>query len=474
MQDIKVKEMFCRPTDERALIAYCMKDISNYFSVRTKLAPSDFLYSQHELTMLLFEALIAKGAEKFETNLIISEANANNIIDLIGGIKYIKAISSMEVDDGNFDIYFKAVIESSTKYKLYAILSNKLDNIEKNSKEGLESADLLSGVETSILDLSMSGLNIDEPINLGDGLEDYINSLRNNKISLSGLSTGYPILDRQIDGMVPGTLLVIAARKKQGKSTLLSNIAVHVAYRLRIPVLYVDTELSFPEWRSRALATISGVKERDIKHGGYTDVQYSRLMKAKTLIDKGKLFHEYMPGYSVDKLVALYKKYKHKEKIGLIVFDYLKEPESSSIDSQRKEYQVLGDVTTKLKDLSGQLNIPALTAVQLNRSNDIADSDRIARYADVVCFWGERSTEELKTGGDGSGTHKLAIKDTRRGGATSSEGIGYMFHKESLQITEVPIDRQYFHNFDKVVNVDSADSTTEGDNYVGYEDKELS
>ena len=79
MQDIKVKEMFCRPTDERALIAYCMKDISNYFSVRTKLAPSDFLYSQHELTMLLFEALIAKGAEKFETNLIISEANANNI-----------------------------------------------------------------------------------------------------------------------------------------------------------------------------------------------------------------------------------------------------------------------------------------------------------------------------------------------------------------------------------------------------------
>ncbi len=471
MYDIKIKEMFCRPTDERALIAYCMKDLSHYFAVCSKLTPSDFLYTQHEMTMLLFEALAAKGAEKFETNLIIAEATANGVIDMIGGVKYIKTISSMQVDDSNFDLYFKAVIEATTKYKLYTILADKIGKIEKNAKDGLESADLLSSVETSILDLSMAGLNINEPINLGDGLKEYIENLRENQIELSGLSTGYPILDKQIDGMVPGTLLVIAARKKQGKSTFLSNIAVHVAYRLKVPVLYVDTELSFPEWRSRAVATISGVKERDIKHGGYDEIQYNKLMKAEALISKGKLFHEYMPGYSVDKLVALYKKYKHKEKIGLIIFDYLKEPDSSSVDKERKEYQLLGDVTTKLKDLAGRLNIPALTAVQLSRANDIADSDRIARYADVICFWGDRDKEEIQTGGYECGSHKLVIKDTRRGGATNKEGIGYMFFKEFMKIREVPIDRQYFANFDRVINADSA---TEGVSYDGYEDEELS
>ena len=47
--------------------------------------------------------------------------------------------------------------------------------------------------------------------------------------------------------MVAGTLLVIAARIKQGKSTFLSNIATHVAYTLDTPVLYVDTALSFNE-----------------------------------------------------------------------------------------------------------------------------------------------------------------------------------------------------------------------------------
>jgi len=456
MDVIGFKDLFCRPMDERALIACCMKDISYYFSVCSKLRPTDFLYSQHEMLMFILAELSTRGSEKFEPNLVIAEASAKGILEDCGGIRYIKTIYDMAVDPDNFILYLESVIESSTKFKLYGLLHNNIERISRNSKEGLSSADLLGAVEGEILDLSMSGCNISEPIDFAEGISEYIEARRNNRIELSGLSTGYPILDKQIDGMINGTLLVIAARKKMGKSTLLSNIGLHVAYRLDKPVLYVDTELSFEEWRSRSLSTISGVKERDIKHGGYDDMAYQSLKKAERLIKKKKLFHEYMPGYSVDKLVALYRKYKHKENIGLIIFDYLKEPDSSSVDRQRKEYQILGDVTTKLKDLAGEMDIPALTAVQLNRANDIADSDRIARYADVVCLWSDREKEEIEMGGDSSGTHKLIIKDTRRGGSTSNEGIGYMFFKEFLKIKEVPVDKQYFSNFNKIVNNDSA------------------
>ena len=465
------ESLFCRPVDERALIHFCMKDITNYYTVCSRLTPSDFLYPQHEMTMLLFESLAAKNAKTFDSNVIIAEATANGIMENIGGLKYIQAISSMDVASSNLDLYIDSVVEASTKLKLYNLLTEGNSLIEQNAKDGLTSADLLSKVESSILDLSMAGLNIREPINLHDGLAEYIEERRLNRVELSGISTGYPILDKQIDGLVPGTLFVLAARKKMGKSTVLSNIAIHIAYRLQIPTLYVDTELTFPEWRSRAISTISGVKERDIKHGGFDDITYQRLMKTERFVSKGKLFHEYMPGYSVDKLVALYKKYQHKEKIGFIVFDYLKEPDSSSVERQRKEYQILGDVTTKLKDLAGGLNVPALTAVQLNRDDDVADSDRIARYADVVAFWQAREKKEIDDGGYESGTHKIVIKDTRRGGATSETGIGYMFFKEFLQVKEVPADRQYFNNFEKVVNNDSA--SMEEDLYDGYKNEDL-
>ena len=463
------QDMFCRPSEERALLSYCMKDISKYFSVCAKLEPNDFLYSQHELIMLLFRALVSKGAEKLEQNLLVAEATAENILDAIGGVRYIKTISDIRLDDGNFELYLNSVIDASMKYKLYCSLKGNVDVIEQNAKEGLSSSELLGRVESGLLTLSTSGVGISEPRNLSEGLDEYLEERRENKIELRGISSGYPILDKQIDGLVPGTLLVLAARKKVGKSSLLTNISTHVAYRLNIPVLYVDTEMSFMEWRPRALACISGVKERDIIHGGYDDISNSRLQKAKRVVELGKLYHEYMPGYSVDRLVSLYKKYRHKEKIGLIVFDYLKEPDSSSIDRQRKEYQVLGDITTKLKDLAGTLNIPAITAVQLNRDNDIADSDRIARYADVTCNWEFRTEEELKTGGINCGTHKLVIKDSRRGGSTSREGIGYMFFKEFAKISEVPIDKQYFTNFCGLVNTNSAEETLKS----GYENEEL-
>lgn len=456
MEDLRIKEIFCRPTDERALLAFAMQDVEHYYNIISRLAPEDFLYSQHEVLLMVMQSALTRGANTLDVQMLISECSANGVLDNVGGLKYLQSVNKMKVSPKNFEVYISAVAEASIKYRLYSILQNNMSDIATNAKEGLSSVDLLSSVEANVLALSMRGVNVDEPKNLADGLKEFIEERRANKIELSGLSSGYPILDKQIDGMIPGTLLIVAARKKMGKSAFLTNIATHVATRQRVPVLYVDTELTFNEWRTRALSIVSGVAEREIKHGGYSDEVYQRLLKAEILVNKAKFLHEYMPGYSVDKLVALYKKYKHKENIGLIVFDYLKEPDSASLDRQRKEYQILGDVTTKLKDLAGQLDIPAITAVQLNRDNDIADSDRIARYGDVICHWGIREEKEQEEGGAASGTHKLVIKDTRRGGATNKHGIGYFFFKEQLTVKEVPADKQYFSDFNKVQNADSA------------------
>lgn len=457
MTELEHSQMFCRPAEERALLAYAMKDINHYYSILSKLEPRDFLYNQHQLLLRLFTSLVNKGAEQLDANLVISEAQSTGILDMVGGFKYINTLDNMKLSNKNFDVYLEAVSEASTKYKLYDIVEEVSQDIKENAKEGLGSTDLLSSVEGRLFELSMGRLNVEEPKNFAEGLRDYVEERRENKIDIVGLSTGYPILDKQIDGMVPATLLIIAARKKMGKSALLTNIALNAAVRLKKTVLYVDTELSYEEWRPRALSIMSGVPERDIKHGGYDQRSYDRLQKAISIIERGgKMLHEYMPGYSVDKLVALYKKYKIKEDLGLIVFDYLKEPDSSSTDRQRKEYQILGDVTTKIKDLAGQLKIPALTAVQLNRDNDVADSDRIARYGDVICHWGVRTKDELDEGGNVCGSHKLVIKDSRRGGSTSETGIGYNFFKDIITIREVTPDKQYFTNFDKVVNADAA------------------
>jgi len=455
---------FCRAADERLLLNYSLSDQNTFYTLASKLSGKDFLDKEHALFFTLIGDLYKSGYEKLDGTIILNEAKTLGILESLGGYDYVHGVISANTDYENFDKVLNNVLEASTKYRLYSAVNVHRSAIVNSIKHpDVKSADLIGSLENFIMDLSTQSRAIREPQDVAAGLAEWIEDLRDNKIEMSGISTGYPILDKQIDGMIPGTLLFIAARKKMGKSAFLTNVAAYAAFKLRIPTLYVDTELPFTQFRSRLVAGMSGVKERTIIHGGYSEIEYNNIVsRCLRLASEGILYHEYMPGYTVDKIVALYKKFKLKHNIGLAVFDYLKEPAlGASSDRQRKEHQILGDVATRLKDLAGELNIPFLSAVQLNRSNDVADSDKIARYGDIIAHWAKKEMEEFEAGGHQGGTHKLMIKDTRRGGSTGEAGISYYFFKEHLRIKEVDAEHQLINYMkeDEVVNDDSADTT---------------
>ena len=453
-------DSFCKAYAERYVLSKAVNDIDYYFTLTSQISERDFLDPRNVILFATLKALNEKGVNKFDFYKIENELQANSATDMVDA-KYLDLIYNyMDSDTGNFDIYVTEILEASAKFKLFKKLNNIQTDIIENTKKDI--AQLLGEVQSDILELSSSSKSITEPINVTEGLMDYVDERRANPITMSGLPTGYPILDKQIDGLIPGTLFVVAARKKMGKSAFLSNIASHIAFVENKPVLYIDTEMNFKQFRDRLIASVAGVDERIIKHGGFDDDTYNRIRKAMKTIEGKKLFHEYMPGYAVDKITALYKKFKIKEDIQAGFFDYIKEPDSSSVDRQRKEYQILGDVTTRLKDLSGDLDIPFATAIQLNRQGDVADSDRVARYGDIISFWMYQEEKALEETQKRCGSHKLIIKDSRRGGSTTDDGIGFYFFKEALRIKEVPADRQLFnYTADKIYSHGSSENEEE-------------
>ena len=472
----KIKELFCRPVYERMLLAYCVKSMDYYYSIVSMVREEDFLRPEHKLIFVIIGTLIKRGVSAISSALIISEARDNNLLDRVGGFTYINAIFDMEIEEENIEFCIKKALDASTKYKLHVKLGKHTRNLEKNGQnEDISSYDLMAKAEADLMSLSMDSKFVKEPKNLSDGLKEYNEERKNNPVEYCGISTGFPIVDKLIDGLVPGTLTVICARPKQGKSTLLSCIGSYTAYDTRKPVLYIDTEMPFDQWRTRILSMMSGVEERKIKHGGYSDMDYQRLQKAEKLVDSGKFFHEFLPGYDVDKVVSLYKKYKYKEDIGLAVFDYIKAPQGSDFQN-KKEYQIIGDVTTALKDLSGELDIPFLAANQINRQEDIADSDRVLRYADVIAFFKRMSDEEIedikqkyRPFENDYGTHKLVIRDSRRGGQTPEEGIGFSFKKRFLTIEEAKLQRIDYNSAEyakiEVDNYEYSDADDTDDSY---------
>ena len=433
------KDLFCLPVFERVLLSYCFKNMANYYTISSNVSDRDFLHPRHRMIWMMLGMLSERGASKFDGSMVINEAQKSGILADIGGYEYINAIIGLDENEKNIQYYIDRVLDASTKYQLHFRLRLGLEELERTAKDNdTTSADMLSKVSGDVMQLDIESKAVKEATNLSEGLQDYLQERKDNPIEFCGLSTGFPILDRRIDGLVPGTLTVFCARPKHGKSTFLSTISKYIAYETdnRKAVLYVDTEMPFDQFRPRLLSILSGVPERRVKHGGYNDDEWICLQDAAKVIEKGKLFHEYLPGYSVDKLQSIYKKYKYREDIGLAVFDYIKAPPGADFKN-KKEYQILGDVTTALKDLSGQLDIPVLCANQINRQQDIADSDRILRYADVIMIFRPKTFEEVSNeGGLSGGRFKLMITDSRRGGTTPEEGIGYDFLKTSLQISE--------------------------------------
>ena len=319
------------------------------------------------------------------------------------------------------------VFDCSSKYKLFRETQEIQASILSSAKSGPTAKELIASAESRILEVSTESSQVDDAINIATGLKQLLEEKAANPVDIMGLKTGIHLLDKSINGLMPGSLTVVAARQKGGKSTLLMNMACNISYFQGVPVLYIDTELSGAEVQMRVVSHLSQVPERHITNGTYIENdQYTQnVWRAQDVIYSGQLFHRYMPGFTMDAVKSLVRKYYAREGIGAVFFDYIKLPEVSGAESF-KEHQILGNIATGLKDLAGQLNIPIVAAAQLKRGesiapksrfhdSDVADSDRIGRYCNNLLALGKKTKKEYEEDGESCGTHRLQILLARAG-----------------------------------------------------------
>lgn len=231
----------------------------------------------------------------------------------------------------------------------------------------------------------------------------------------------------------PGELVLLKARMKRGKSAFFMNEAIH-KIKNGVPTLFFDTEMQDRLFYERMLANLTGIEVKRIKTGRYSYDEDQILAKANEWIKKQPFVHIYVPQTTDEEIYATHKILKYKMGLEFSIFDYIK----SNILSSSENYNALGARCDFLKNnVAGELNIAMLAGAQLNRSNQVADSDKLERYVSASMLWRDKTSEEIAADTLDCGNYALTVDLNRMGEQMDeAEYIDFKFDGNRMRIEQ--------------------------------------
>ncbi len=443
---------------ERGLISLILRTPDLLTDLQQRITSEYFLSDVHNL---IYRAVIGLYTDRNVRRLDIDTVSTE--CEKLGGLKsfgvdnsYLTILYQGGFDRENYEFYLEEVREAYLKYTLAtklekAFLAVRSSVVEKDRP--VKAENLMGEINSEISKLqTFQGVD-SEAVLFCDRIESFIEERAAAPTEVRGLRTGYPTLDRALNGLMDGGVTIMAGRAKAGKSTVLLNIANYVAIEAGIitkshpvaypvrPVLMISTEMYTDEDLSRMLAIRTLLPERQISNGTILMDPTKReiIIRATEEIKNSLIIHIFMPDFNPTKVANTIFHYKARYNIGLAIFDYIKVGSDKDFGGNMRnsrEDQLLGDLTNALKMTAGKLKIPILTAAQIGRNGLVADSDRILRYCNSLVGFRPRTVEErAEYSIHDHGTHIFEIKDTRAGGYGS---VPVFFFKSCSKIIEAP------------------------------------
>jgi len=268
-----------------------------------------------------------------------------------------------------------------------------------------ESADLVLGkAEQSFLDITErqhgAVIGWKEAVN---GAMAHVEHVLHTKRGIHGLSTGFLNLDRIMQGLKPGEMIVIAARPSMGKTSLAMNIAENVALgkndpdHEQRPVGIFSLEMSHETLVLRMLCSHARVRSSGITKGFISKSDHGNLANAASLLMKAPVVMDDTGGLDIHELRARARRMRKKHGVQLIIIDYLQLLHSQEFARQGRQIETAA-ISGNLKAMAKELKIPVIVLSQLSRApeqrdklgkprlSDLRDSGAIEQDADVVCM----------------------------------------------------------------------------------------
>lgn len=126
---------------------------------------------------------------------------------------------------------------------------------------------------------------------LAEFLDEFFQELeetRKNYIAapraITGLNSGFDALNEILDGLTPGTLMLLGGNPGAGKSTFARQMFDLVIEKEKVPAIYISFSLSREELQRKTLSRLSGIPYRNLKRGDLSDADWAKVDRINKMV----------------------------------------------------------------------------------------------------------------------------------------------------------------------------------------------
>lgn len=401
----------------------------------------DFFRDAHRI---IYEVMLELAEENRAVDLVELKDRLAQTgeLDEVGGPAYIASLTDGVPRASNVDHYCKIIKEKKAMRGLVLFAQRIIEQVVEGD-EG--PARILEQADTMLLDLQHGHSN-GRMIELSESLDDKdrnifkrIEDRGNHRGIVTGVPSGFALLDEMTMGFQPGHLWIVAASPSIGKTTWVMNAAVNAARLAQKRGAIFSLEMSLEELEDRMLSSLSDVDHHRILSGHLAERDYPRISQALGVMHDLPLHIDDTPARTAPSIRRICRRIKSEKGLDFVVIDYL-QLMPGVLDGRETDDKQIGDTCARLKTMAKELRVPVILLSQINRDpakrndprpqlSDLRGSGMIEAHADAVLFlW----RKDHRVGGPTEG-----ILRKQRNGPTGT--IGLSLTRETLLFTEAEL-----------------------------------
>ena len=394
---------------ESSLIGCLLAGEAEYLNAALAEASGGLFYElRHQTIYQTVERLVNESAP---VNIVTvrQRLRDDGKLDGVGGVPYLTTCLDNAPSPSSWFYFLETIRQKARLRKLAATCAS----ISLQVHESQDAEDLISSAERAIL--AVRGEDVRGEASMRDLVIEATGAMERDATGqyMRGPSTRLSKLDNYIRGLAPQRLVVIAARPTVGKSALAMQIADCIAIDDNLPVLVFSLEMPAVEVTERILKRRARVADtRNMTHNDMVS-----LNAASVAVSRSPLIIFDQCGVTVGQIQARARRAHQRQKLGLIVVDYLQLVSCGNGKGNRATD--LGEVSVGLKVLANELRVPVIAIASVNRDcerdnrpprmSDLRECGNIEFDADVILM--------LHTDEDNGDTRKVQLRiEKNKGG----------------------------------------------------------